>query len=102
MKRNIRNANLDWLQSIFDHAEPKSYDRTDVDHVDRLGFLAQDFEGVGVTGKTYREGEQLLTLDYSRLTAVLWGVVKRLQKRVEDLEGKKKPKKRAASPQREH
>ena len=93
VKANIRDADTEWLQSIFDHAEPKRYDRTDIDHRDRLGFLAQDFLDTGVTGKTYREGEELMTLDYSRLTAVLWGVVKRLQKRVEELEKKKKKKK---------
>ena len=92
MKANIRDADTEWLQAVFDKAEPKNYDRTDIDHKDRLGFLADDFLDAGVTGKTYREGEELMTLDYSRLTAVLWGVVKRLQKRVEKLEKKPKPK----------
>ena len=94
VKANVRDADLGWLQSVFDRAAPKSYDR--------LGFLAQDFEGAGVTGKTYREGEELLTLDYSRLTAVLWGVVKRLQARVEDLEeGQRRRPKAKAAPRRE-
>ena len=90
VKTNIADADLDTLQGIFDGAHPKTYDRTDIEHHNRLGFLAQDFLGAGVTGKTYRDGEELLTLDYSRLTAVLWGVVKKLQARVEALEKKKR------------
>ena len=90
VKTNIADADLETLQGIFDGAHPKTYDRTDIEHHNRLGFLAQDFLGAGVTGKTYRDGEELLTLDYSRLTAVLWGVVKKLQARVEALEKKKR------------
>ena len=61
----------------------------------RLGFLAQDFEGTGITGTTYMGGkEELLTLDYSRLTAVLWGVCKQLQRRIEALEKPKKAQRR--------
>ena len=73
-------------QAIFDKAVPKCYDRTDVPHKSRLGFVAQDFEGAGVTGTARREDRNLMTLDYARLTAVLWGVCKRLQARVEALE----------------
>ena len=90
VKENIRDADLGELQAIFDAAAPKRYDRTDVAHRDRLGFLAQDFEQAGVTGRTYIGDQELMTLDYSRLTAVLWGVCKRLQSRIEALE--KKPK----------
>ncbi|CAE7780885.1 unnamed protein product, partial [Symbiodinium necroappetens] len=78
------DADLEALQAIFDRAEPKIYDRSDAEMTDRRGFLAQDFQGSGVTGTTKREGQELLTLDYSRLTAVLWGVCKRLQSRVEE------------------
>ena len=38
-------------------------------------------------------GEELLTLDYGKLTAVLWGVCKRLQARVDALE--KRPRAKA-------
>ena len=64
------------LLAIFDAATLKRYDSVDVAHKDCLTFLAQDFEHVGVTGKTRRGEQELLTLDYSRLTAVLWGVCK--------------------------
>ena len=42
-------------------------------------------------------GEELLTLDYGKLTAVLWGVCKKLQARVDALEKPKKPKARRES-----
>ena len=45
--------------------------RTDVPHKSRLGFVAQDFEGAGVTGTARHEDRNLMTLDYARLTAVL-------------------------------
>ena len=81
---------------------PKRYDRADVDQKDRLGFLAQDLQNGGVTGKTIWGGEELLTLDYGKLTAVLWGVCKKLQARVEALEKPKKPKTRRAESPRGH
>ena len=95
VKENIRDADLGELLAIFDAATPKRYDRVDVAHKDRLGFLAQDFEHAGVTGKTRRGEQELLTLDYSRLTAVLWGVCKSLQSRIEALEKKPKAKSRS-------
>ena len=94
VKQNIRDADLDELQAIFDRAAPKRYDRADVDQKDRLDFLAQDLQNGGVTGKTMWGGEELLTLDYGKLTAVLWGVCKKLQARVDALEKPKKPKTR--------
>ena len=60
VKQNIRDADLDELQAIFDRAAPKRYDRADVDQKDRLGFL-QDLQH-GVTGKTMWGGKELLTL----------------------------------------
>ena len=96
LKENIREADLEELQAIFDKAVPKCYDRTDVPHKSRLGFVAQDFEGAGVTGSAHRE-DQELTLDYSRLLAVLWGVCKKLQARVDALEKPKTKKRRTGS-----
>ena len=97
LKENIREADLEELQAIFDKAVPKCYDRRDVPHKSRLGFVAQDFEGAGVTGSAHREDQELMTLDYSRLLAVLWGVCKKLQARVDALEKPKTKKRRTGS-----
>ena len=74
-QNDIRDADLEELQAIFDRYD--RYDWADFDQKDRLGFLAQDLQHGGVTGKTMWGGEELLTLDYGKLTAVLWGVCKR-------------------------
>jgi len=89
VKRNIREADLGALQGIFGAAQPKMYDRSDIEKTDCLGFVAQDFAKSGVTGTTRRDDEELLTLDYCKLTAVLWGVCKQLQARIKALESKK-------------
>ena len=54
VKQNIRDADLEELQAIFDRAKPKRYDRADVDQKKRLGFLAQDLQHGGVTGREAR------------------------------------------------
>ena len=59
------------------------------------GFVAQDVQASGKLGATMRksknlDGRELMTLDYQKLSVVLWGVVKSLQKRVEKLEKKKR------------
>ena len=73
LKENIREADLEELQAIFDKAVPKCYDRTDVPHKSWLGFVAQDFEGAGVR------------------------VCKKLQARVDALEKPKTKKRRTGS-----
>ena len=53
VKQNIRDADLEELQAIFDRAKPKRYDRADVDQKDRLGFLAQDLQHGGRRGAAH-------------------------------------------------
>ncbi|OLP87594.1 hypothetical protein AK812_SmicGene31190 [Symbiodinium microadriaticum] len=55
----------------------------------------QDVQASGKLGATMcktknLDGRELMTLDYQKLSVVLWGVVKSLQKRVEKLEKKKR------------
>jgi len=71
----------------------KSYLRTDLQQR-RVGFIAQDVQAAAsgdwacLLGSTPSDDpeETLLTLDYARLTTVLWGVVKELSARVAQLE----------------
>ena len=96
-------------RALFDAIDVKRYYRTDLQQR-RVGFIAQDVEAVATgdfacllgsrpkelpdtsTGGTDAEqkpaapAELLLTLDYARLTTVLWGVVKELSARVAQLE----------------
>ena len=84
LKENIRRVPDQHLQRLFDAVEPQYYDRIGGGK-DQLGFIAQDVQAAGKLGetlcKTMSGPEELLALDYQKLSVVLWGVVKGLQKR---------------------
>ena len=94
LKTNIQDASLEACQQVFDAITPKVYERTDLPGP-RIGFIAQDVQssappefanlwGTRPGGET--ADAPLLTIDYSRLICVLWGVVKTLTSRIEALE----------------
>ena len=89
LKTNIRRVPDQHVQRLFDAVEPQYYDRIGGGK-DQLGFIAQDVQAAGKLGetlcKTMSGPEELLALDYQKLSVVLWGVVKGLQKRVDKLE----------------
>ena len=92
LKQNIRKIPQKQAQQLFDELEPKIYDRVEGPK-DQIGFVAQDVLAAGELGKVLckpmGDGE-LLALDYQKLSVVLWGVVKSLQRRVEKLEKTKR------------
>ena len=92
LKTNIRRVPNQHVQRLFDAVEPQYYDRIGGGK-DQLGFIAQDVQAAGKLGetlcKTMSGEEELLALDYQKLSVVLWGVVKGLQKRVDKLEKKR-------------
>ena len=97
LKENIRTIPEEELQQTFDRVEPQLYDRIGGGK-EQIGFMAQDVQASGKLGATMcksknLDGRDLLALDYQKLSVVLWGVVKKLQKRVEKLEKKKKGRK---------
>ena len=82
----------------------KTYLRLDMpDSGPRIGFIAQDVESacpstwrnlVGTTQYTWEQGgtgAEIRTLDYARLTAVLWQCTRNLLARVEALEARLAP-----------
>jgi len=93
IKDEIKNASLDACKNIFDNVDVKTYVRKDLPGT-RLGFIAQDVEEnlpdefANLLGMQYGGDEPLLSLDYSRLVCVLWGVCKQLQTRIDVLEQK--------------
>ena len=96
LKENIRTIPDEELQQTFDRVEPQLYDRIGGGK-EQIGFMAQDVQASGKLGATMcksknLDGRDLLALDYQKLSVVLWGVVKKLQKRVEKLEKKKSHK----------
>ena len=56
----------------------------------RLGFASDDFAGTkwkNLTGTArWSDGTEMVTLDYSHLTSVLWGVCKGFQARLDEVE----------------
>ena len=102
VKQNVRDADLEELQAIFDQgcAEALLTGRT---WTKRTGwaFWLRTCSTAASPAKTMWGGKELLTLDYGKLTAVLWGVCKKLQARVEALEKPKKPKTRRGESPRE-
>ena len=90
LKTNVRPVSVDEAQELFDGVEARSYDRID-GAADQVGFVAQEVDASGRLGKSFCklrtfDDRELMTLDYQRMTAVLWQTCKRLQKRIEKLE----------------
>jgi hypothetical protein len=101
LKRNQAIVPVTDLTSIFNAIETKEYELVKGDDVDgtelpserRVGFIADDVQVAiagsdwsNIVGAKMKNGEDYLTLDYSRLVCVLWGVVKGLYARVSTLE----------------
>ena len=97
LKENVRAIPEEELQQTFDAVEPQLFDRIDGGK-EQIGFVAQDVQASGKLGATMcktksLDGRELMALDYQKLSVVLWGIVKKLQKRVEKLLEKKKGRK---------
>ena len=116
IKDGIAKANYQEIQTIFDSIDAKTYTRNDGVEGSRIGFVAQDFDSmitqeskfqnivhkIKTGGQTQaREGgaadiveeeeeeNYILGLDYSRICALLWGVCKNQEARINALEAKK-------------
>jgi hypothetical protein len=95
LKEQIKDADLDMCQTVFDAISPKTYKRNDVDqNKTRLGFIAQDFEAnlpiefqniVAPFIHGIDDKQEMLGLDYARITCILWGVCKNQQKALQEL-----------------
>ena len=85
VKQNIVDADLNSVQAVFDAISLKSYQRVDSPGLNRVGFVAQDFEAAlpkefeNIVHMSYATGNPLLSLDYSRASCILWGVCKNQQ-----------------------
>ena len=77
---------------MFDHVEVKTYTRTDRPEMGvRVGFISQHIQKAcadnGLPDSfTSTDDNDLLTLDYSKLTTVLWSKVKELETRLRNIE----------------
>ena len=94
LKTNVQPLSAAEAQELFDGVEARSYDRVD-GAAKQTGFVAQEVYESGSLGKSFCklknfEDRELMTLDYQRMTAVLWQTCKSLQRRIEKLEKKKR------------
>jgi len=96
LKDNQEIALLNELEDILNHVDVKTYTRIDMDNEYEIGFVAQELEAVltqkyqglvkdvnvdvGFGEQTYK------SIDYSRMTCILWGIVKNQQQRIQTLE----------------
>jgi hypothetical protein len=94
IKNDIRDASLQSCQEVFDAVSVKTYERTDLAPGKRIGFIAQDIQqslpGTGefanlVGTRPGKDGEELLTIDYSRLLTIAWAQLKIQQAQIADL-----------------
>ena len=92
LKTNVRDLSEKELQETFEAVQPRMYDRIEGGK-DQIGFIAQEVQATPLGERVCKtknlDGRELMTLDYQKLSVVLWGVVKGLQKRVEKLEKKR-------------
>ena len=112
IKLNQHQVPYDDCKHMFNNVEVNTYTRTYIEH-QRVGFIAQDLNAVCtnefacIVGRLKstdipaeevideeqpsvdqppNDDDDLLTVDYSRLVTVLWGVCKDLSTRLSELE----------------
>ena len=95
IKTEIEDLDATEAQALFDKVKPKRYKRTDMETDKfRIGFLAQDFISDFAPNLIGEEPkDSLKTLDYGRLTCILWQICKNMQSRIAALEAKGTKKK---------
>ena len=100
LKENIEDVNEDDCIDVLRAVKPNTYTRGDLGNSNyRLGFIAQELHehlpnkfdilcGEITKGNEDDITTTLMTVDYSRLCAVLWGVCRKLDDRISELENK--------------
>ena len=107
MKQNIATLKYNDCKELLDNLDAKVYDKTFPDTKQEIGFIAQDVKSslspenplntlVHTASMSMPDiGDDVLTLCYSKMTAVLWTIVKQQEQRIKALEAlvaNKKPK----------
>ena len=100
LKDDIEDADIEKCVKLLDQISVKTYRRNDFEtNKTRIGFIANDWQDAippefqnivscntttgGIDGEDVKE--DLLGLDYSRITCVLWGICKNQQKQIDEL-----------------
>ena len=98
LKSTPVDADMDVCINIVKNVSARHYSRLDMTPATRIGFIAQEIQSAlpveydNIISKapdgTGADEREILTLDYARLTAILWQSTKSLLARVEILESK--------------
>ncbi len=101
LKGDPQDASMEDCMTMLRRVSAKTYSRLDLpDSGPRLGFIAQEIDAAcpsawsNLVGSTQykwsgnEEGDEIRTLDYARLTAMLWQCTRNLVARVEALEAR--------------
>ena len=98
LKDDQKEVREEETMAVLRAVSPKTYRRNDLQGQSRIGFVAQDIEGVvppevvppewtNLVGESTNEaGQTIKGLDYARLIAILWACCKNLDARVKQLE----------------
>ena len=95
LKDNQQEITADEALTLLNSVTPKKYTRNDKDDEARHGFIAQELEAVctghfaclvGTTDQIDDDIPPMKTVDYARLSAILWTVCRDLNSRVQALE----------------
>jgi hypothetical protein len=100
LKDNIVDVNKTECMSLLNNINAKTYERNDMNGEKRVGFIANQFDDLlginmrNIVGTTTinndddgKNGTEIKTLDYSRLTSILWTICQNLNDRIKILEG---------------
>ena len=92
------DADIDVCINIVKNVSARHYSRLDMTPATRIGFIAQEIQSAlpdeysNIINKapygTGADEREILTLDYGRLTAILWQTTKSFLARIEILESK--------------
>ena len=94
LKDNVTDIDNNECIRLLETISPKTYTRNDLNNEKRVGFISNEFDNElnddmkNIIGSNKDdEGNHLTTtLDYARLTTILWGVCQQLNERIKVLE----------------
>ena len=96
LKDDIQDLDKDICLDILENINAKTYKRNDMNNEKRVGFISNEFDEKlnddmkNIIGSLKDDnGEhKTTTLDYARLTTILWSVCQNLNERIKVLEAK--------------
>ena len=96
LKDNVEDIDNNECIRLLETISPKTYTRNDMNNEKRVGFISNEFDSElnddmrNIVGSNKDENGNHLTttLDYSRLTTILWGVCQDMNERIKVLEAR--------------